>query len=403
MLKRLGRGAAVLALAACAFPAAALGAPPPNDNFEQATALGGPGGAVNGTVAEATRQSGEPNHAGAPTPRTVWYTLTPQANQRLALSTCRSDFDTVIAVYTGANLGSLRQVTSNDDACGVGSRVSFAATAGETYRVAVASLTELEPPSRGTFELRLDLAVRPPNDDFADAVRLRTPGEYAGSNLEATSELGEPSHGQSDKSVWFRYRPRRTQVVTFDTIGSSFDTILAVYRGRSLNRLRRVRRNDDGGGETASQVRFRARRGVTYHIAVDGCCGGSGDYILNFSDGGVRGVGLTFRLEEGQTLTSARERGVRAVVGCRRRCRLRLEAVVGRRTARELGLRSRVLASARGTLRAGAIDRPATLRFTRAARRAIAQRQSLSLVVRAVLVGSTAEDRSIATRINLTG
>lgn len=405
MLQRLGFLVVAIALVACALPATALAAPPANDNFEQAVPLSPPPSSVTGTVAEATRQPGEPQHGGHPTPNTVWYSFAPSANQRVAVSTCGVDFDSVIAVYTGTEVGALRQVTFNDDACGVGSRVSFSAAAGQTYRVAVASLGGLEGPSTGAFELKVEIAVRPPNDAFADAQRMRSPGAFAGSTIEATRELGERRH-QDDatgKSVWYSFRTTRTQTVVLDTNGSTFDTVLAVYRGRRVNRLRRIAQDDDSGEESTSRIRLRARRGVTYYVAVDGCCEASGDYILNYSDGGVRGTGLTFSVEEGQTLSGAIERGLRASVGCRRPCRVRLEALVGRRTARDLRLRRRVVASARGSLGGSAEERSATLRFDSRAARALRGRQQVALTVRATLLGTQARDRSVSVRITLSG
>lgn len=406
MLQRLVFLLVATALAACALPGTAMAAAPANDNFEQAVPLSQPPSTATGTVAEATRQPNEPRHADTPSPQTVWYSFAPSANQRVALSTCGVDFDSVLAVYTGTEVGGLRAVTSNDDSCGVGSRVSFSANAGETYRIAVASLGPLEAPSTGSFELKVEIATRPPNDAFADAQRMRSPGQFAGSTLEATSELGEPRHAgnATNKSVWFSFRTTRTQTVILDTNGSSFDTVLAVYRGRRLNRLRRVARNDDApGGETASRIRLRAHRGVTYYVAVDGCCEATGDYVLNYSDGGVRGTGLTFSVEGGQTLSGALERGLRASVGCRRACRVRLEALVGRKTARDLGLRRRVVASARGSLGGSADERSATLRFDSRATRRLRGRQQVSLTVRATLLGTQARDRRISVRLTLSG
>ena len=53
--------------------------------------------------------------------------------------------------------------------------------------------------------------------------------------------------------------------------------MLAVYRGSTLNRLRRVARDDDGGGKLTSRCRFNVRRGRVYHFAVDGWGGAEGD------------------------------------------------------------------------------------------------------------------------------
>ena len=65
-----------------------------------------------------------------------------------------------------------------------------------------------------------------------------------------------------------------------NTFGSNFDTLLGVYRGASLGGLTGVARNDDAPGSRQSQVRFRAARGTTYRIAVDGFNGDIGNVTL---------------------------------------------------------------------------------------------------------------------------
>src|SRR6266404_5441310 len=83
--------------------------------------------------------------AGDPTPscqssfgRGVWYTITPAISGVVAISTCGSDFDTVVQVYTGS-CGSLTALSGgcNDDngpSCDTSqASVSFIGTAGTTY------------------------------------------------------------------------------------------------------------------------------------------------------------------------------------------------------------------------------------------------------------------------------
>ena len=56
-----------------------------------------------------------------------------------------------------------------------------------------------------------------------------------------------------------------------DTMGSSFDTVLAVYTGTVLSNLTRLASNDDLDAQTLqSRVTFGATAGQTYQIAVDG-------------------------------------------------------------------------------------------------------------------------------------
>ena len=62
-----------------------------------------------------------------------------------------------------------------------------------------------------------------------------------------------------------------------NTIGSNFDTVLAVYEGNAVNALTSVAANDDiSGTNLASAVQFGALAGHTYRIAIDGYLGASG-------------------------------------------------------------------------------------------------------------------------------
>jgi hypothetical protein len=394
-------------LGAAAAPAAA--APPPNDAFEAALAIGAPPTSASGTVLEATRQPGEPNHVGSAAEQTVWYAFAPPADGRVAIEVCTPRFDSVLAVYTGDAAGALTLVAANDDGCGgFGSRVIISARAGTTYRIAVAPLAPLTPLGGGTgdFTLEVKPVTAPANDDFAEARVLSRAGRYSGSTLGASQELGERSHHGStggSRSVWYRWRAPRSGLVRLDTVGSEYDTVLAVYTGGALGALRRIASNDDGESSDASRLSFRARRGVTYRIAVDGFeRGESGEYVLTLNDGGVAGVGLTLAVPPGQTLAGALARGLRTTVGCERTCRIRVEALVGEPTRRALGLPRRVLASTGGRLPGDADEgRAATLRFPAATARALRRRGTVTLTVRATLLGSVAADRTLSRQVRL--
>jgi hypothetical protein len=71
--------------------------------------------------------------------------------------------------------------------------------------------------------------------------------------------------------------------VTFKTAGSGFDTLLAVYRGFSIDALSEVASDDDSGGFLTSEVSFRTQPQTLYSIAVDGLAGASGRFLLNWS------------------------------------------------------------------------------------------------------------------------
>jgi hypothetical protein len=117
---------------------------PENDDFEDAVTLSSATHVdYSEQTGEATKQAGEPDHAGNGGGRSVWFTWTAPESATFELNTCGSVFDTLLGVYTGASLFDLTQVASNDNANGPTcpdderSELSFEATAGVTYHFAV--------------------------------------------------------------------------------------------------------------------------------------------------------------------------------------------------------------------------------------------------------------------------
>ncbi|MEM7235079.1 MAG: trypsin-like peptidase domain-containing protein [Planctomycetota bacterium] len=111
---------------------------PPNDDFANAIALEGASGTVNGTNVRSSREAGEPFHDDAGGGSSVWWKFRPESDGGLSVNTFGSDFDTVLAVYTGSNVRFLRRVASNDDAgADLQSEVFTPVTAGTTYSIAV--------------------------------------------------------------------------------------------------------------------------------------------------------------------------------------------------------------------------------------------------------------------------
>ena len=107
----------------------------------------------------------------------------------------------------------------------------------------------------------------------------------AGVNLLATVQPGEPLHDgkRGGHSMWIAWRAPATGIATFNTIGSSFDTVLAVYTGTALTNLQAVAADDDSGGNFTSQVRFNAIADTEYEIAIDGFNAAAGIFTLNWN------------------------------------------------------------------------------------------------------------------------
>ncbi len=134
----------------------------------------------------------------------------------------------------------------------------------------------------------LNVPVWPFGDTFARRGRIAAKsGVGIGSNVSATLDIGEPSHASKvgGKSVWLSWRAPETGVAMFETVGSNFDTLLAVYRGTSIDTLASslITDDDDGGGFFTSRVQFNAEAGVDYEIVVDGFAGAAGDVVLGWT------------------------------------------------------------------------------------------------------------------------
>jgi hypothetical protein len=278
---------------------------PANDNFADSVVLSGMPVFENGSNVVATKETGEPNHAGDPGGASVWYAWTAPASGPVSVDTCVSGFDTLVGVYTGTSVGALTEVAANDQSDGPiceatdQSELVFNATAGTSYRIAVDGWSDngASAPDLGSFLLRIRSAAPPPNDDFANAAALQDLGNNVygvhGSNEYASRESGEPEHagGPGGGSVWYRWTAPLDAVATVNTCNTDFDTLLAAYSGSSLGALTGLGFNDDGDIclGNGSRFSFRAIQGATYSIAVDGLFDDRGEFDLLLQSAPVAG------------------------------------------------------------------------------------------------------------------
>src|SRR2546423_978718 len=114
-------------------------AQPANDSFANSQTLNSSAGSVTGSNVNASKEPGEPNHGGDAGGHSVWYRWMAPASASVTIDTLGSSYDTLLGVYTGSSVSSLTTIASNDDISNTDqhSRVSFTATAGTTYQIAV--------------------------------------------------------------------------------------------------------------------------------------------------------------------------------------------------------------------------------------------------------------------------
>ncbi len=261
---------------------------PFNNSFSSSITLSGATMTFSGTNVGASRETSEPRHAGNAGGKSVWWNWSTSVSGTVSISTAGSSFDTLLGVYTGTTVNALTTVASNDDVAtgSLSSRVSFPATAGTLYRIAVDGFSG----TSGTVSLSLNLVLTPPlpaNNNFAAAFTLSgATVTTSGTNGGTSKEAGEPRHAGNagGKSVWWSWTATGSGTVTISTAGSSFDTLLGVYTGATVNALTTVASNDDvATGSHSSLVSFPAIAGTAYNIAVDGFSGTTGTISLSIN------------------------------------------------------------------------------------------------------------------------
>lgn len=151
-------------------------------------------------------------------------------------------------------------------------------------------------------------SAQPANNFFTNAqVLINVSGAVSGSNIGADKETGEPTIAGNDggASVWYRWTAPANVTITFQTLGSDFDTLLGVYTGNRVDALTLVGDNDDANNSTVtSAVTFNAAAGTTYFIAVDGFGGSTGNIHLSW---GINPSAGDFRFTTGLHLFSEGE------------------------------------------------------------------------------------------------
>ncbi|PUA81382.1 hypothetical protein [Nocardioides currus] len=305
-------GALVTAL--LLVPGAAQAAPPANDAFAAAADLGSavPAVAVGSNV-EATTEAGEPLVRGASEATgTIWWRWTAPATARYRVDLCATTpvFTATLAVFSGASVSGLTNVTAVGDGLTgaapnsyLGGKcadldlpaAAFDAVAGTTYSIAVGGVG-----GSTSSSIALALSRPAPNDDHANAVDLGSavPATGSGSNVGASVEAGEPltrNIFQASGTIWWTWTPPVTARYRVDICSSSPVLVgtLGVFTGPNVAALANA--SSVGTGRTAATpdypggqcpdtrvvaVAFDAVVGTTYAIAAGGAGGTTSSNIV---------------------------------------------------------------------------------------------------------------------------
>ena len=296
--------------------------------------------------------------------KTVWYRFTAPSSGTLVADTLGSNYDTILSVYTGA-CGNFTPVSNgcNDDAPGSSqSQVSFAAAGGTTYFFMVSAYTGnggnlvfhltfqgvpvtgsqtpaqtgTSTPTRTRTFTAVPGATNTPtpsaagatntptatptgaasNDSCSNATTVgSTPYTNSVNTAMATADPTDPAppcgNLLAQKTAWYRFTAPSFGLVTADTFGSSYDTILSTQTG-ACGAFTAVAGgcNDDAPNSSQSQVMFTASGGTTYFFMVSAYSNNGGTLVfhLTFQPLSSPTPTLTASRTPTQTLTATQTR-----------------------------------------------------------------------------------------------
>jgi RHS repeat-associated protein len=214
----------------------------------------------------------------------------------VTIDTSGSNYDTLVSVYRGS-CGSFQVEAGpcNDDAGGgLQSDIAFPVTGDTTYTILVTAPAG----SAGTLVFHLlfeDTASAglPANDTCTGATGLSGTGPFTDTitTSAATAEFNElqptcvqGAPGTPGRSVWYRFTAATDGIVTADTFGSGYDTVLSVFTGSCANPgILTGLCNDNAAAGVQSQVYFAASAGTTYFFQVMGAGNAGGALVFNLS------------------------------------------------------------------------------------------------------------------------
>lgn len=279
-----------------------VGIPPPNDEFENASAIPAYPFTTTQETIEATPANDDPVLTCSPGgPRagsaSVWYKFTAPTGGIVNIDTHGSDYDTILGIWTGTR-GALQNIACHDDtsASDRTSQVTAALTNGTTYYIEVvdyrgagassSAKPNTAPPvqanvasdaaSGGTLVLHLDFTPTtvPPNDEFENATVITTDTYHATQNtLGATHAQDDPAFPcppsgarAGSASVWYKFVPPENGRISVNTTGSSYDTLLGIWTG-TRGALSNVACDDDSGGNlTSALTAIPVAASQTYYV-----------------------------------------------------------------------------------------------------------------------------------------
>jgi CSLREA domain-containing protein len=253
--------------------------PPSNDNIANATPLStGEVVTLNAITPLDTRGATEAISdpvltCNATVGKTVWYLLTVEDVGTLNLTTDGSNFNTVLALFSGTP-SVITEIACDDNSVNnLTSRIEGLTLNPGTYYVMVSgSFAE-----GGLLQLKADLISTPANDLVANPQAIGTlPYNFTQNTTGATQTISDPAvcGTVANKTVWFSYTADSYGVMTISFAGTSFNEIATVFAGTPSGANKVACSSNDS-------VVFNTQPGVTYYIMVGDVDSAGGNLSLS--------------------------------------------------------------------------------------------------------------------------
>lgn len=152
--------------------------------------------------------------------------------------------------------------------------------------VSVKNISPSQPTMTATMSAQDCPSGGPPNDMCINAKTITSDSytesiSIANSSIESTDPPVTCGNGSKSRSVWYKYTPSKSGLLTVNTFGSNYNTILSVYTG-TCSSFTPLFCNDDAGG-SQSQLIFTVISGTTYYFMVTSHSGAEGTLKFNLN------------------------------------------------------------------------------------------------------------------------
>lgn len=218
---------------------------------------------------------------------TLWYRVDVPVDTEVAVLLSNAMGEWAVEVFEQRDNGTLRSIGCEYDYTYDGEPIDFRmrvpASPGRRLYVRVGSYYGGDARLR-ILPLHLD-KYRLPNDTAASAMPITSlPFSHTTDTSTATARNEPDACAFNGATVWYRFAPALPTPVVAHTVGSEFDSVIAVFR-QDGDTLTKVACNDDaspwGLAGTESLVRFAAEAGAVYLFQVGGYEGRNGSLTFD--------------------------------------------------------------------------------------------------------------------------